>query len=38
MNSGNLVFTAIFAVASIWGMNLTDNHVDSRADFDVVRA
>ena len=36
LNIGNVVFASVFAVASIWGMNLADEHADSRAVFDVV--
>lgn len=36
INMGNVVFASVFAVTSIWGMNLADDHVDSRAIFDVV--
>jgi len=36
LNIGNVVFASVFAVASIWGMNLADDHVDSTTLFDVV--
>lgn len=36
LNIGNVVFASVFAVASIWGMNLADDHTDSRVVFDVV--
>ena len=36
LNIGNVVFTSVFAVASIWGMNFADDHADSQTIFDVV--
>ena len=36
LNAGNLALAMVFAVVSVWGMNLSDKHADSYALFVVV--
>ena len=36
LNAGNLAMAMVFAVSSIWGMNLSDNHQESYALFALV--
>ena len=36
LNAGNLAMAMVFAVVSIWGMNLSDRHSDNYALFVVV--
>lgn len=36
LNAGNLALAMVFAVVSIWGVNLSDKHTDNYALFVVV--
>lgn len=36
LNVGNLAMAMVFAVVSIWGMNLSDRHSDNYALFIMV--
>lgn len=36
LNAGNLALAMVFAVVSVWGMNLSDKHADNYALFVVV--
>ena len=36
LNAGNLALAMVFAVVSVWGMNLSDRHADNYALFVVV--